>query len=82
MKTEASAANYGPGTTLENGAVVIADAPGERDYQIVLCLINYGPGDYEYATWSLDPETGDCYWGHYHHHDLFEAVADFKERMA
>jgi len=62
------------GTTLENGAFVIA----QKD-DVVLAHWARGAKGIEFITWQVDTE-GNAYWGHYKD-DLSEALNDFKKRI-
>jgi hypothetical protein len=53
-----------PGKRMKNNALCIAVNP---DKQKVFALWKYPiePKDTQYVIWTYDPNTGECYWGHY-----------------
>jgi hypothetical protein len=66
------------GSTLDNGAVVIAsDTNG--DYQYVLAVWAQASLGVEYVTWLIGVQGGTVL-GHYFK-DIFSAVEDYKERI-
>lgn len=67
------------GTTLDNGAIVIASDTNGRD-EYVLAMWKRGQvTSVKYITWLIG-DKGDIIFGHYSK-DIFSAVADFKERI-
>lgn len=67
------------GKTLPNGATVLAHKPGDRGYEIVLAFVFPQISEDPFVTWSVTPEGGEAFWGHYYQ-DIAEALDDYKER--
>lgn len=70
------------GSTLPNGALVLAVGQGPGGYPVVLAVAQPGTPGAEYVTWEVNEGTKGlvAYWGHYHQLDLATAVEDFTAR--
>ncbi len=79
MATQATAQGKYDPEILKNGATVIARREStnkKSETDVVLALT---ASVQPYVTWLCDPQSAECYWGHYFY-SLSEALEDFETR--